>query len=506
MPDFDMNATSRLTELTFETHDDSQRPAQGLLFIPLSTSLHTVDLSGCSWLCDDDMNNLDGVHTLRLDGCTLVTDVSALTDVYSLSMTGSAVLDVSPLAGVHTLNLSGGRVKDVRCLGTVHTLNLSNCENVDTVEGLGGLYFLDVSRNHLRSLLDVNSVHTLIANDVHLADGIFPLGSCHHLSIVQSPNSPKYPLSFGDVESAQALQLSNIPSPGNLFLKSLTHVRELYLGGVEIVDVSWTAHLKLKKLELASCYDLVSLDELKDLEALTLLSCTKLASLSGMSNIRAVSIYSCPLVTNVSILTGVKHLTVKHCVGLPRGWLLPSGLETLITTACNAGPDPDSLHPYLHLISQVDCDERMPRDHPEKRYLYHMKAFRTTSKDADTTGEDEAYHYLDHSAQDHDSAGSSSAHSQDPHHHHHHRHHDHNHSHSLGSVDQEDYASSEEEEQEEQEEEEEEEDHYISFFQIADTLVELEQVLFAQMMAQHFFGGSSDEEDDEEDYDDSDDF
>ena len=104
------------------------------------------------------------IHTLDLDHCEGITDVSALgKDNHTLSLRGcEGITDVSALGRVHTLDLSGCRITDVSQLGRVHTLDLSNCQRITDVSMLGGVHTLDLS--YCGNITDVSMLRGVVPN------------------------------------------------------------------------------------------------------------------------------------------------------------------------------------------------------------------------------------------------------------------------------------------------------------------------------------------------------
>ena len=102
----------------------------------LTNYVHTLDLNYCQNI--SDVSALGNVHTLYLVCCQNISDVSALGRVHTLNLSDCPnISDVSALGRVHTLDLSYcPNVRDVSALGHVHTLNLRNCQNITDVSAL----------------------------------------------------------------------------------------------------------------------------------------------------------------------------------------------------------------------------------------------------------------------------------------------------------------------------------------------------------------------------------
>ena len=84
------------------------------------------------------------IHTLNLQICKQLTDVSALGNVHTLNLSYCEnITDVSALGNVHTLNLHNcKKITDVSALGNVDALNLWNCNKITDVSALGNVHTL----------------------------------------------------------------------------------------------------------------------------------------------------------------------------------------------------------------------------------------------------------------------------------------------------------------------------------------------------------------------------
>eukprot|EP00041_Stephanoeca_diplocostata_P018813 m.397771 g.397771 ORF g.397771 m.397771 type:complete len:180 (+) comp21130_c0_seq24:1495-2034(+) len=117
---------------------------EALSLLGSSTRTHTLLLEGCSRITD--VTPLRAMHTLNLSGCENLLDVSSLGAVFHLTLRNSNVSDVSALGAVSVLDLSScHRLRDVSALGAVHTLNLSWCRSITNVDMLGSVRHLNLA-------------------------------------------------------------------------------------------------------------------------------------------------------------------------------------------------------------------------------------------------------------------------------------------------------------------------------------------------------------------------
>ena len=107
---------------------------------------HCLNLSGCSWLQNRDIAALAGVHTLSLNYCQDISNVTPLGQVHSLDLRGCVQIeDVSALSLVTNLDISWcWQVSDVSNLGALRTLNLRGCAKVTDISALSNVKHLDV--------------------------------------------------------------------------------------------------------------------------------------------------------------------------------------------------------------------------------------------------------------------------------------------------------------------------------------------------------------------------
>lgn len=165
-------------------------------------------------LTAEDVSVLSNVYELDLSG-TDISDVTALRNVHWLNLSGTNVTDVSALGNVHTLDLSDTDVTDVSALGNVHVLLLS-CTGVTDVSMLGNVYKLDLSNTSVEDVSALGNVHTLYLFHTPVRD-VSALGNVHVLD-----------LSWTKVKDVSAL--------GN--------VHTLKLCGTNVTDVSALSRVK----------------------------------------------------------------------------------------------------------------------------------------------------------------------------------------------------------------------------------------------------------------------
>jgi hypothetical protein len=98
-------------------------------------------------LSNEDLMMFKDIHSLRLETCPQITDVSMLGGLHELHIVNcQGVIDVSSLGNIHTLYLlQSYYITDVSALGNVRCLRLSGCFQIRDVSALGNVEDLDLS-------------------------------------------------------------------------------------------------------------------------------------------------------------------------------------------------------------------------------------------------------------------------------------------------------------------------------------------------------------------------
>jgi hypothetical protein len=133
------------------------RSTQIINNISLLSNIYMLDLS---FTIIKDVSMLCNIHTLYLNGCNKITNISISNNdqdqkycnktkwnchILSLCRCEN-LMDISALGGVHTLYLECcNKITDVSMLGNVHTLYLNNCNGITDVSMLDNVYELDLS-------------------------------------------------------------------------------------------------------------------------------------------------------------------------------------------------------------------------------------------------------------------------------------------------------------------------------------------------------------------------
>jgi hypothetical protein len=149
------------------------------LSLELSNKVDFVDLEDIEYI-----ENIKKVHGLNLSN-TNINDVSIFSKVHTLSLNNCKnVSDVSALGGVHSLNLSNTNISDVSIFSKVHTLSLNNCKNVSDVSALGGVHTLNLRNTNVSDVSALAGVHILDlrccwkVRDVSALNGVYKLNLC----------------------------------------------------------------------------------------------------------------------------------------------------------------------------------------------------------------------------------------------------------------------------------------------------------------------------------------
>lgn len=162
-----------------------------------------VVLQGCKNLVG--VGALSGAHSVDLAWCDRVTDVSALGRVHSLNLMGTGVVDVTGLGGGnHAVNLSYTKVRDVGALAAVHTLVLDGCSGLEDMTGhtfrnhalslsgcpklsdcstLGRVHTLTLSSTRVAEVSALADVKVLHMRNMDELQDVTALGNAHFLDL-----------------------------------------------------------------------------------------------------------------------------------------------------------------------------------------------------------------------------------------------------------------------------------------------------------------------------------
>jgi hypothetical protein len=144
----------------------------------LFKSVKYLDLTKLYYI--DNLSDLSNIYKLDLSG-TDVEDVSALSKVHTLKLRNTMVQDVSMLGNIHTLDLSYTNVEDVSALSKVYNLDLS-FTNVEDVSALGNVHYLNLSGTSVRDVSMLGNVHTLCLYNTSVED-VSALYSVYNLDL-----------------------------------------------------------------------------------------------------------------------------------------------------------------------------------------------------------------------------------------------------------------------------------------------------------------------------------
>jgi hypothetical protein len=179
--------------------------------VSLLGSVYDLDLSGT---LISDVSALHNVSILKLNYCSNLTDVSALsenneelyldfTGVKDVSMLGGArtlslshtdVTDVSALLNVDNLCLDCTLVVDVSMLGNVRVLRLRGCSQIKTYGRLSNVQTLDLAYNENLTDEDVQYMTNVHVLSLHANHDISKLPT-------QLPNLRLLDISFTDIRA-----------------------------------------------------------------------------------------------------------------------------------------------------------------------------------------------------------------------------------------------------------------------------------------------------------------
>jgi len=133
-------------------------------------------------ITDNDLEELAGVHRIKLRWCRTITDkgVKALAGVHTIHLENTKVTDkgVKALAGVHTIHLGGTYVTDegIKALKGVHAIQLGGTSVTDEgVKALKGVHEINiyntvVTDEGIKALCEDNDLHILDIGDTDDTD------------------------------------------------------------------------------------------------------------------------------------------------------------------------------------------------------------------------------------------------------------------------------------------------------------------------------------------------
>lgn len=158
------------------------------------TSTHVTSLEGLGHLqvlyagdlAVTDVSPVAGVPELYLGSCPELVEVGCLKEVKRLSLACCRrVADVSALGNVHSLDLSGTAITSVEGLGRVRRLRLQVCRQLASVAGLGaGNQRVDISWNEqLTDLSPLQGVPVVICTGLRQLTDIQPLAEAVMLDL-----------------------------------------------------------------------------------------------------------------------------------------------------------------------------------------------------------------------------------------------------------------------------------------------------------------------------------
>ena len=270
------------------------------------------------------------LHTINLDG-RILNCLPGLTNLSTLSLTGSMQGDLSSLAGLtnlSTLNLSSCEslidLSPLAGLTKLSTLNLSSCKSLSDLIPLAGLTNLSTlnlsscdSLSDLSPLAGLTKLSTLNLSSCTSLSDLIPLSGLTNLSALylNSCSSLKDLSPLAGLTNLSTLNLSNCQCNLNP-ISCLTNLSKLDLSFLGFLrNLSPLAKLtNLSSLDLSFCYslsDLSPLAKLTNLSSLCLLGCLSLKDLSPLAkltNLRSFMLRSCESISDFRPLAGLTNL------------------------------------------------------------------------------------------------------------------------------------------------------------------------------------------------------
>jgi hypothetical protein len=315
------------------------------LVFQLARGVHTLilDDSVDYSYCFNDITEFSGIHTLDMcEGNCKTESLEGLTDISKIRLHGfNGIVDVSPLASVRSVSLAFCCVlESVSCLGNVHTLCIDNCHCVSDISGLGRNNY-KISLLELLLITDVNHlarVHNLVIKDCPIT-GVQSLGAVHTLSLIECSQLAALDglgvqnrhvrvqgchdiTDFSPLKSCSKVLIDNCK--GFTEGSHLSGVNTLTLRFIDLASL--TGVEKVRFLAFEWCKNLTSFGTVQMAnQRIELAFCKKLTDVTLLSLVAEVHFVQCPNIADLRCLKDCQRV-VWFC---PRRGPLPLGLSEL---------------------------------------------------------------------------------------------------------------------------------------------------------------------------------
>ncbi|KAL6843803.1 hypothetical protein ACP4OV_026374 [Aristida adscensionis] len=295
---------------------------------PKNLNIGSCGITG-KWLSEDI--NYDGANGIWLLPCSLVEleisySLETLLPCFPNSLTALKKLEVSDSPDLKSLQLH-------TCI-TLEELKISNCESLETLQGLQSL-------RSLRSLEvdECSGLTSLHLSSCTALEGL-TIGSCESLEAVEG---------FEFLGCLRSLELTRCDTLESVLLHSCAALEELTIEDCASLQVleGFESLGCLRNLELTSCNTLesVPLHSCAALEGLVIIDCESLRALEGpeglqsLCSLRSLEVDACSGLTSLhlSSCTALEGLKIGSCESLEavEGFEFLGCLRNLELTRCD---------------------------------------------------------------------------------------------------------------------------------------------------------------------------
>ena len=271
-----------------------------------------------------DVSALNGVHSLNLNFCSSLLDISSLDNIQELSIISTQVSDVSNCKNTLVLLADHTNISDVNCLPQLKRLSardtwvksvnkLVNVEELNVIDTLvndfGNLHMLRDLKSSLiteapPNLKKLFLEKTNIDQTVDFTRLVMP--NLHTVNIQDFDVNTLANLSH--VHTLILVDCCNVVSETIRDLGNLSRLK-IVGSGIERIPDSLK---NLQTLELTRCYMLTDICSLTGAKAVDIRCCQQLRRVDGLKNCKEVSLYGLDKVTDISPLKDVEKLSLSH--------------------------------------------------------------------------------------------------------------------------------------------------------------------------------------------------
>ena len=277
--------------------------------------LKNLDYINLSYTDITSTEGLGNIHTLILNNCNALLDISHLTNNYKVNLKSSYNIDVNTISSL------------INCKDLI--LSIKNLDSLDYLEGIQAYYFTydSITNNKIVSLNVLRNCHNIKIKDCIALTEVSQLGNLHSIKIYNGHNLTDVS-ALGNVHSLTLEKCISLED-----ISKLTNNYELNLRGcTKIKDISSLENCVI--LNLSNCTGIEDfsclgkqedlnlshtkikdVSNLKNVIVLNLSYCKNIQTVEalGDGNIKDLKLFSCTSITNVSTLGNIHKLNISGC-------------------------------------------------------------------------------------------------------------------------------------------------------------------------------------------------